>query len=129
MTKTKADKGRKGRNGIKGLKGLKGLKDGGARAAARTWKAAARTEKAAARTGKAAARTAKCGKAKNDIVRLRDWTREHRKDPAYRAKIRANAAAHLAQLKREAEIGRLAMTFVGLIAKFIAEAKMMGVAK
>ena len=122
MTKTKADKGRKGRNGIKGLKGLKGLKDGGARAAART-------EKAAARTGKAAARTAKCGKAKNDIVRLRDWTREHRKDPAYRAKIRANAAAHLAQLKREAEIGRLAMTFVGLIAKFIAEAKMMGVAK
>lgn len=119
MTKTKADKGRKGRNGIKGLKGLK---DGGARAAARTGKAAART-------GKAAARTAKGGKAKKDIMRLRDWTREHRKDPAYRAKIRANAAAHLAQLKREAEIGRLAMTFVGLIAQFIAEAKRMGVAE
>ena len=115
MTKTKADKGGKGRNGIKGIKGLKGLKDGGARAAART--------------GKAAARTAKGGKAKKDIVRLRDWTREHRKDPAYRAKIRANASAQRAQLKREAEIGRLAMTFVGLIGQFIAEAKKMGVAK
>ena len=122
MTKTKADKGRKGRNGIKGIKGLKGLKDGGARAAARTGKAAACT-------GKTAARTAKGGKAKKDIVRLRDWTREHRKDPAYLAKIRANAAAQRAQLKREAEIGRLAMTFVGLIGQFIDEAKKMGVAK
>ena len=129
MTKTKADKGGKGRNGIKGIKGLKGLKDGGARAVARTGKAAARTGKAAARTGKAAARTAKGGKAKNDIVRLRDWTREHRKDPAYRAKIRANAAAQRAQLKREAEIGRRAMMFVWLIGQLIAEAKKIWVAK
>ena len=93
-------------------------------------KGAARTAKGAAAKGAAAkGRKGGTGKGKKDIVRLRDWTREHRKDPVYRAKIRANAAAQRAQLKREAEIGRLAIKFFGLLGQFIEQAKSMGVAK
>ena len=88
-------------------------------------KGAARTAKGAAAKG----RKGGTGKGKKDIVRLRDWTREHRKDPVYRAKIRANAAAQRAQLKREAEIGRLSMKFFGLFGQLIEHAKSMGVAE
>lgn len=86
-------------------------------------KGAARTAKGAAAKG----RKGGTGKGKKDIVRLRDWTREHRKDPVYRAKIRANAAAQRAQLKREAEIGRLAVKVFWLLGKCIEESNKMRV--
>ena len=88
-------------------------------------KGAARTAKGAAAKG----RKGGTGKGKKDIVRLRDWTREHRKDPVYRAKIRANAAAQRAQLKREAAFGRLAIKFFVVLGKLIEESKRIGGAK
>lgn len=56
-----------------------------------------------------------------DTERLRKWTKEKRRDPAYRAKCAAQQKARHDQLLADAEFGRMARAFVGNLARMLGE--------
>lgn len=54
-----------------------------------------------------------------DIARLRQWTRDQRKDPAYRARIAAERKARHAALVADAEYGRKCRALFALLGELI----------
>ena len=54
-----------------------------------------------------------------DVQRLRDWTQNRRKDPAYRARVAAERKARHAALVADAEYGRKCRALFALLGDLI----------
>lgn len=54
-----------------------------------------------------------------DVQRLRDWTQNRRKDPAYRARVAAERKARHAALVADAEYGRKCRALFALLGELI----------